>query len=349
MSAGPKLSRGLVLVLLLAGCLHRAGGEPVGTGLVVIAPHPDDEVLLARGLIERATRAGERVHVILMTNGDATCERDGTRRQGETVGALGELGVLERDIHFLGYPDGALERLGPTPLEPLPQLDPAGRCLPRATTWAVRGQGGVDEHTRATGQPAAWTSTALTADLARVLARLRPRVVALPHAIDAHPDHAMTYVYFRRALDTLDAAPERVLRGVVHAGRCWPSDCVTFFTPEAPWTPLPAPLGEYRPTEVVPVDPQKKLASIARYPSQTGTRPEADWLASFARAEEDFFIERYVRDGARWTRRGSIATTPGEWVERVGALEEWNAWGPEGFRAAGVRLSSPEGLPGARR
>jgi LmbE family N-acetylglucosaminyl deacetylase len=339
---GGLIRGGLVgTLLVLAACAHQPDLAPRAADLVVIAPHPDDEVLLAAGLIERSVQAGERVHVILLTNGDATCERDGTRRQGETVAAMRALGVPEEHLHFLGYPDGALDRLSREPLGPLPQLDPHGACVQRATTWAVRGQGGVDEHTRATGSPAAWTSTALVEDLARLLGVLRPRLVVVPHGLDAHPDHATTYVFFRRALDTLDVAPLQVLRGVVHAGRCWPSDCATFFTPDAGWTPLPPPLERYRPGLAVPVDARKKLASIARYPSQTGPEPEKDWLASFARKEEPFFAERLVRDGARWVQRGSVPAGPDERVLRVGPLEELNAWGPDGFRAAGVRLTAP--------
>ena len=88
--------------------------------LVVVAPHPDDETLIAAGILEAAGAHGGRVAVIVVTNGDFTCERDGHVRQGETVAALAKLGVAEEDIHFLGYPDGWLAELGDEPLPPSP-------------------------------------------------------------------------------------------------------------------------------------------------------------------------------------------------------------------------------------
>src|ERR1700689_5081239 len=38
--------------------------------IVVVAPHPDDEVLGAGGLIQQACAVGAEVHVIYLTNGD---------------------------------------------------------------------------------------------------------------------------------------------------------------------------------------------------------------------------------------------------------------------------------------
>src|ERR1039457_2997584 len=38
--------------------------------IIVVAPHPDDEVLGAGGLIQQACAAGAEVHVIYLTSGD---------------------------------------------------------------------------------------------------------------------------------------------------------------------------------------------------------------------------------------------------------------------------------------
>jgi LmbE family N-acetylglucosaminyl deacetylase len=295
----------VLLGLVLPACLH--GLPPESTDaveLVVIAPHPDDEVLMAGGVLEQAVKAGRRAAVIVLTNGDLGCfaDRDGAVRQAETVAALAALGLREDDVHFLGYPDGHLDQLGPTPLPPVAWRRADGSCGTRAATLAERGAGHVDEHTARTGRPAPFTAPALTEDLAALLGRLAPRDVYLPHGIDTHPDHAATYLFFRRALAHLQRGPITVHRAVVHAGPCWPTDCARPFSPAEPLPALPAPLDGYRPRERVPVDARRKLELIAHYRSQLGASVEQDWLAGFARREEAFFTETLQRDASgRWT------------------------------------------------
>lgn len=279
-----------LLPLLLSSACVRIPTERHGVDVLVIAPHPDDEVLLAGGVMARAVSEGRRVAVIIVTNGDYSCERDGYLREAESVAALKVLGVTE--VHFLGYPDGALAQLGPTPLSPMEHRDATGQCVARTGTYADRRAGRLDEHTARTGKPAEWASEALTGDLAALLERLKPAEVYLPHEIDEHPDHSMTYTFFRRALDRLPTAPI-VHRGVVHAGECWPSDCARHFTPELATPPLP---GALQPTERVAIDPLLKLEAIRKFTSQL-----SPWLTSFARKDEVFFPERYVREGEHWT------------------------------------------------
>ena len=146
--------RWVVLLLLLAGCARPVKDE--GIDLLVLAPHPDDEVLFAGGVLERAVKSGQKVAVIIVTNGDYTCERDGYLREAESIGALKSLGVSEKDVHFLGYPDGALSKLGVLPLGAMEHRDANGQCIARTGTYADRGAGRLDEHTRRTGKPGEW-------------------------------------------------------------------------------------------------------------------------------------------------------------------------------------------------
>lgn len=284
--------RYLISLLALSACVGRLAGERSTVDVLVIAPHPDDEVLLAGGVMDRAVREGRRVAVIIVTNGDYSCERDGYLREAESVAALKSLGVTE--VHFLGYPDGALAKLTEEPHAPMEHRDAIGQCVARTGTYADRRAGRLDEHTARTGKPADWTSEALTGDLEALLKRLEPKAVYLPHAIDEHPDHAMTYTYFRRALEGVKSAPI-VHRGVVHAGECWPSDCVKHLTPELPTPPLPGMFATMVPSERVPIDAQRKLAAIKLYRSQL-----SPWLTSFARKDEVFYLETYERKDGRW-------------------------------------------------
>ena len=329
---GEGFRRVLLALLVLAACVPDSKPGHFGVDVLVIAPHPDDEVLLAGGVMGRAVREGRRVSVIIVTNGDYSCERDGYLREAESIAALQLLGVAESDVHFLGYPDGALSKLTSIPHEPMEHRDATGQCVARTGTYADRGAGRLDEHTARTGQPADWTSDALVGDLEALLTRLAPREVYLPHGIDDHPDHAMTYVYFRRALDRLPTAPALVHRGIVHAGECWPSDCVKYFTPNLPTPPLPGALAGYRPSERLPVEPSRELEAIEKYKSQLSV-----WLTSFARTDEVFFPEKYVREGTHWVRTDGQTRPDGVHVNREGAFDELTRWGESGFVGVEVR------------
>jgi LmbE family N-acetylglucosaminyl deacetylase len=87
---------------------------------LVVAPHPDDEVIGAYGLIARLRRAGVRVRVLVVTDGAASHPRSRRwprarlvqQRRRESRWALARLGVPAGDIAFLGLPDGGLEAAG---------------------------------------------------------------------------------------------------------------------------------------------------------------------------------------------------------------------------------------------
>ncbi|WP_423607148.1 PIG-L deacetylase family protein [Sphingomonas sp. MS122] len=82
---------------------------------LIVAPHPDDELIGAAGLIAYLIRRGTAVHVAVATDGAASHpnslkwprRRLVAARQMETRHALRRLGVMPGSIHFLGLPDGA--------------------------------------------------------------------------------------------------------------------------------------------------------------------------------------------------------------------------------------------------
>ena len=200
------------------------GAVDAHTRWVVIAPHPDDEALMASGVLLHAVTSGVEAAVIVMTNGDLDCLYDGIRREGETVAGVSALGVPEDRVFFLGYPDGSLGRLGRAPLPPTRRLVD-GRCVLGNTTYGARGFGGRDYHSVRFGSSGLNTRENLVADLASLLEDLRPTDVVITHLADTHPDHAAAYALFRSAMDRVSSAP-RVHRGIVHNGDCWPTGTV---------------------------------------------------------------------------------------------------------------------------
>ena len=93
---------------------------PDGGGLVVVAPHPDDESLGCGGLIAQAVREGRTVRVVIVSNGcgshpnSKAYPHDRLRdlREAETVAAMAELGLSSEHVHFLRLPDGGVPSEG---------------------------------------------------------------------------------------------------------------------------------------------------------------------------------------------------------------------------------------------
>lgn len=273
---------------------------------------------MAAAAIDQAVKQGRRVELVLLTNGDFTCKRDGRVRQLETLTALAKLGVDEAHVHFLGYPDGHLHELTEQPLSPIERISPTGECVRSNETWPMRGVAHA---------PKPFTSTALTDELTALLDRLKPADVYLPHGIDTHRDHAMTYVFFRRAIDRLGFST-RAHRSVVHRHEdpCWPGTCELPFQPNAGMPPLPFPLDRYAADERLPVDARWKLELISSYSSQLDAPLERDWLAGFARTNEVFFSERLVKRGRRMVSDATTNCEADSCVARSERFEELTTW-----------------------
>lgn len=102
---------------LLAAIDRRAAPYPrthLVDSLVVLAPHPDDEVLGCGGLIHCKRAAGARVRIVFLSDGAASHrsfvkpEEMRARRAQEAIAAAARLGVDEEDVTLLGFPDGRL-------------------------------------------------------------------------------------------------------------------------------------------------------------------------------------------------------------------------------------------------
>jgi LmbE family N-acetylglucosaminyl deacetylase len=201
----------LILIALFPAFTQAAEPAPIeaflssSTRLMVFSPHPDDETLGAGGLIQRVLKAGGKVKVVFMTNGDGYPEgvaledhtshpsvgefrRYGQRRRLEALSAMTTLGVKTHDVIFLGFPDAGLSILrssgcdhgdpyrSPYTREDRPQA--SERIIPRAD----------------------FCSQDLIGEIERVIFRFKPSLVVTTAPEDQHPDHNSTYYFLERAL-----------------------------------------------------------------------------------------------------------------------------------------------------
>ena len=79
---------------------------------VVVAAHPDDEVLGAGGTIAVLAARGARLRLVALTDGEASHPREaasiGARRVAETTAALAALGAWRAEVIRLALPDSGL-------------------------------------------------------------------------------------------------------------------------------------------------------------------------------------------------------------------------------------------------
>lgn len=121
---GPSI-RGMIRSLVRGGrrymvrTLAKGLGRRMEPGLgscVVVAPHPDDEVFGAGGMIALKRAAGVRVDVVFLTCGGASHERCccvsratvGANRRRLADKACGILGVGSECLHWFGWEDGTV-------------------------------------------------------------------------------------------------------------------------------------------------------------------------------------------------------------------------------------------------
>jgi LmbE family N-acetylglucosaminyl deacetylase len=106
--------RGQVHKTLIERASDITAGSASGSALIV-APHPDDEVIGCGALIARKLAAGTQVDVVILSDGGASTrppnasrEEKARLRTAEAKAAMGVLGLPAVRLHFLGLDDGML-------------------------------------------------------------------------------------------------------------------------------------------------------------------------------------------------------------------------------------------------
>jgi LmbE family N-acetylglucosaminyl deacetylase len=240
-----------ILCSLGAGCTGPGSDEPVDSltncdnpkfneyeDLLILAPHPDDEVLGFAGLADMFLQQGKKVRTVVVTDGDGYCDACTLWNTGSIAGAtcdaqtLSNLKTPERDSFaeyrrqesinaakilghpvpgFLAYPDTGI-----------------------AAAWANHQSGGYEKPLHRSdfsmcsdcdscglgygGGPATkLNSASLYRDLSGLLEEARPRtLIATTHPLDSHGDHSALGHFVREIAE--ERSYERTIAySVIHA------------------------------------------------------------------------------------------------------------------------------------
>ena len=310
--------------------------------IVVVAPHPDDEVLGAGGVIQQALAAGADVRVIYLTNGDhnqiafklyrhtlflrarqyLASASNATRRGPGHQPAR----VTGGSSDLPGYPDWVTLQIWRDSWDP---ADPVRSDATRATAVPYKDAFGYQHPYR----PAS-----IEADMVTLLRKFRPTMIFVPHPADSNRDHRAAANFLRlAALDVVaDGLHPTIYYYLVHFGH-WSRPY--HYHPELELKP-PTPLlddGDWKTLPLTRDQTEKKYKAILL--NRTETTIGQYFLVSLARANELFATidvttvpnlpldlpldwRKAVRNKALVFARGEPAQKLGEHVSTTAAAAE---------------------------
>jgi LmbE family N-acetylglucosaminyl deacetylase len=271
--------------------------------ILVLSPHPDDDVITSSGNIYRAVQDGKTVKVVFMTNGDLYGGYNpGYQREGEAVTAESYLGVGENNLIFLGYPDGGLQTIYNSYTSLNDQYLSPNNI---SKTYANRGLGSTDYHSYRFGAPASYNRPNILEDLEDIINTYLPSQIFVTSEFDAHSDHSTTYQLLKLALAAIhnsnpSYAPvinKTIVHWEVISNPAWPNtgDPATYVSEMPNLTAQTGLAWTDRESLDVPLPMQSqnyasnpKCQAVASHASQGGT---TGFLGQFLHKDEIFWVE----------------------------------------------------------
>lgn len=306
----------IFFILSYATLVHAAEIPPIEPfektdRVLVISPHPDDDIIGCAGVIQRALKAGAKVKVVYITCGDNNVfsiftyneipvflSRNkvlylvelimtwkdrfaalGRIRINEAVAAEKVLGLDEKDLLFLGYPDHGTD-----------QMFIFNWDHTRPYSYSFGGYSAVP-YERSAHFNKGYTADNIIEDLKGVISDFKPTKIFVAHPSDANGDHWASYLYVMVSLADLgDAVPApKIYPYLVHVPD-WPLP--RHYHPELPIEPPEKFFGDVLPViewcqlKLTPEEIVKKREAMAKHVTQMNV--SAFYLMAFVRQNEIF-------------------------------------------------------------
>ncbi len=225
----------IIFCIFLVLCFSAAAEETKSTisftendNVLILAPHPDDEVIGTCGVIRKALGQNAKVRVVCYTNGDsnelsfivyekrltfkkAEFLHMGEVRRRETMRAMVSLGVKPENIIFLGYPDfGTLEIF----TKYWGNVTPYKGLFTRVSKVSYREAMSVN---------APYAGESILKDIEKIILNFKPTKIFVSHSGDVNRDHRSLYLFLQVALWNLEGKVKtpQVFPYIIHVVR-WP-------------------------------------------------------------------------------------------------------------------------------
>ncbi|MFA5189370.1 MAG: PIG-L family deacetylase [Verrucomicrobiia bacterium] len=290
--------------------------------VLILAPHPDDEIIGCAGVILHALKSGAAVKVVYLTNGDnnifsilfsnpllfplrlVTLTEGafislGRHRQEEAIKAMAILGIKKEDLIFLGYPDHGTDQMfvfNWNNNRPYTSMFARQSSVPYAESRSYKKE---------------FKGNNILGDLKTIALDYKPTKIFVSHPADVNGDHWALYLYLQVVLaDLLDEMPEpQVYPYLVHILN-WPRP--HNYHPELKMEPPAQKFFDdlnasvkWKQALLTPEEIEKKHEALLAYNSQT--RISAFYLLSFVRQTELFSDLPLIT-----VKRQKSLKTPGE-------------------------------------
>jgi LmbE family N-acetylglucosaminyl deacetylase len=261
--------------------------------VLVLVPHPDDEVLGAGGVIQRALASKAQVKIVFLTYGDynvwsftvfkkrpvflpSGLRAMGQVRRGEAIKADKILGVSSDDLIFLGYPDHGTMNIW------CYNWDNARPFRSRLTK--ARGV----PYKNAYNANAPYTGDSIVTDIKHILSQYRPTQIFVTNSLDENVDHRALYLFTRVAIWELETTFTPVVHPFLihYRFRHWPIP--QGLLPDKPLRPPAALLRDIHWTEfpLTPEEVTHKYLALRQHATQF--KYSGKYLSSFVRTNELF-------------------------------------------------------------
>lgn len=298
--------------LMVAASLAMARpAEAQSKRVLVIGAHSDDEVLMAAGRTRTAFVAGDKITVVVVTNGDFAGVEDGLERQGDSVDWAMGLGLTEDDVVFMGYPDGAMMSLHAAATDTTLITSAAGQTA----TYGNRGLGRMDYHRYISGGVAGpYTRATVRGDMEALLTNFQPDEIYTHSDFEWHDDHQAVAMFVTDALTSLKRQGmnlhTKLYQSVIWMPEGssdvleWPQLDAVGWAPAVPFLPDTPPctpgqcldgtamewkrvIHFAQPPEMLVTDPALNMKAISLPLSGAG------WFGSFVRKDEFFWLKDF--------------------------------------------------------
>lgn len=259
------------------------------TRLLVVAPHPDDETIMAGGLIQRVLAKGGGVRIIFLTSGDGsrgTVVQDskrvdlnpaefialGEQRIQEALKAAEILGVDRSDVFFLGFPDEGLAKIFDRNFN---LTDGVGASVTTKVSYVP--------YSEAYHPGEAYYGINLLEDVRTIAKSFSPTIVITGHPRDGHPDHRISYTLVEKIRPDL---PEeiKIYSSLVHF-RGYPNPGGYLFPPKKLFG------GDWVSLDLTAAEQTKNRQAIEAHQSQYAKLQDKLLLNRFTARNEIFEAE----------------------------------------------------------
>jgi LmbE family N-acetylglucosaminyl deacetylase len=259
--------------------------------ILILAPHPDDEVIACAGIIQQAIKMHLPIRIVFLTYGDnnewsflvyrkhpvlipGAVRNMGLVRHDEALKADKFLGVPQEQLIFLGYPDFGTLNIW---YSHWVQAQPFKSMLTKVKAVPYK---------NAFRPGAAYKGEEILQDIKKVLLDFKPTKIFVSHPADHNPDHLSFYLFTKVALWDLEKNIEpQVYPYLVHFKR-WPKP--RGYYPAKALEP-PIMLKEELPWQTYDLDAKEisdKFAALKAHWTQYHS--SGKYIVSFVRANELF-------------------------------------------------------------